>query len=214
MIEIKAQKRNKRKKSSLKLRKEGFLPAILYGRKIENVLLKVKNNDFNKLYRKIGRGSQIIKLSIEGESNLRDVLLQDIQKDALTDQPIHIDFYQVKAGEEIEKSVPLVFIGDASAVKELGGILVKYLHQIEVKSLPRHLPNEIEVNVGSLKTFDDFIRVKDLNLSPDVKVLTDSNEVIAAVVEQKEEKEIEEAPEADESPSKESKDEENEENKE
>ena len=189
MIEIKVQKRDNKKESAAMLRKNNYLPVILYGRGLENILLKVENTDFQKLYREMGQGNQIFKVAVEGEKELRDVLLQDIQKDFLTGQPIHADFYQVKAGQELEQAVPLVFVGEAPAVKELGGILVKYLHEIEVKSLPRYLPSEIEVPVNNLKTFEDFIRVEDLNIPKEVKVLTGLDEMVTAVVEPKEEKE-------------------------
>ncbi len=188
-MEIKAKKRNGKKESAAMLRKNGYLPVILYGRGVKNILLKVKDIDFQKLYREMGRGNQIFKVAIEGEEELRDVLLQDIQNDFLSGRPIHADFYQVKAGQEIEQAVPLIFIGEAPAVKELGGILVKYLHEIEIKSLPRHLPSEIEVPVNNLKTFEDFIRVEDLNIPKEVKVLNRLDEMVAAVVEPKEEKE-------------------------
>ena len=189
MIEIKAEKRDKKKKLASKLRENGYLPVVLYGRGLENVLLKVKDVDFQRLYREMGQGNQIFKVAVEGEKELRDVLLHDIQKDPLSGRPIHADFYQVKAGQEIEQAVPLVFVGEAPAVKELGGILVKYLHEIEVKSLPRYLPPEIEVSVDNLKTFEDFIRVADLNIPKEVQVLSELDEMVAAVVEPKEEKE-------------------------
>ena len=103
------------------------------------------------------------------------------QKDVFTARPRHIDFYQVRMDEEIEAEVELVFKGESAAVKELGGVLVKNMDAIEVKCFPGDLPSEIEVDITPIKTFDDYIYVKDLPVSEKVEVLVDPETVVAMV---------------------------------
>ena len=106
--------------------------------------------------------SVLIDLEIDGEK--RKVLIHDFQKHPLTNRFIHIDFYQVKMDEEIEANVEIVFVGEAPAVKELGGVLLKTMDEVLVRCLPADLPKEIKVDLSTLKTFDDRIFVKDLNI--------------------------------------------------
>ena len=94
------------------------------------------------------------------------------------------DFYQPRLDEEISAEVPLVFIGEAPAVKDLGGTLVKNIHELEVKALPQNLPHEIKVNLDMLKTFDDDILVKDLEVPQGVKIMKGQDEIVALVSQQ------------------------------
>jgi large subunit ribosomal protein L25 len=119
------------------------------------------------------------------------VIIYEIQKDPVTSNYIHADFFQVRMDEEIEKEVELSYIGEAPAVKELGGVLVKSLDEITVKCLPADLPSEIEVDITVLKTFEDHITVKDLKISPKVKFDIDQETVVALVAPPRSEEELE-----------------------
>ncbi len=194
------------------LRKQGFLPAVLYGKGIENLFLKLPKSEFEKVYKQAGESS-LVSLTAEGKKFL--VLIHSIQKHPLTGDFIHIDFYQPALNEEIEAKIHLEFVGTAPAEKELGGTLVKDIQELEVKALPRDLPSRIEVDVSSLKTFDDNILVKDIKVPEKVKILRDMDEVVASVseptkVEEELEKPIEEAVEAVEKVGEEKKEEEEE----
>lgn len=125
------------------------------------------------------------------------VLVHEIQRDPLSNNFIHIDFYQPSLKEETEAKIPLVFEGEAPAVKELSGTLVKHIQEIEVKALPQNLPHEIKVNIEGLKTFEDNVLVKDLPAPEGVKILKEPEEIVASVaplkkVEEELEKPIEE----------------------
>ena len=172
------------KKESLK----NEIPGILYGREVENVMVWLDRKKFTNLHEETGE-STVFKLALDGKDE-RNVLIKEVQKDVLTGEPCHVDFYQVRMDEEIEAEVELVFKGESAAVKELGGILVKNMDAIDVKCLPGDLPPEIEVDITPIKTFDDYIYVKDLPVSEKVEVLVDAETVVAMVSPPRSEEEL------------------------
>jgi len=194
MISLKAEKREIKGKKVKRLLQENKIPAILYGPEIkENILLQVPEGDFLRVFREAGE-TTLVNLEVEGKKYL--VFVHDIQKNPLNQRIIHIDFYQPNLQEEMTAEVPLVFTGEAPAVKELGGILIKNLHSLEVKGLPKSIPHEIVVDISSLKTFDDTITVADLKLPEGVKALMKQEEVVALVSEPEDiEEELESQPE-------------------
>ena len=188
-------RKNLRKKVKL-LRKKEILPAVLYGHKIKNLNLELSFKEFEKIYKEAGESS-LISLNIEGEKQKFLVLIHDIQFDPLTEKPIHVDFYQPLLEEEIEIGIPIIFEGEAPAVKDLGGTLVKNISEVEVKAKPENLPHEIKVDIGSLKTFEDNIKISNLKVLEGVKILKDPEEIVALVsppekVEEELEKPVEE----------------------
>ncbi|OGI35361.1 MAG: hypothetical protein A2271_04950 [Candidatus Moranbacteria bacterium RIFOXYA12_FULL_35_19] len=176
-------------KKTKKGKKEGLVPAVVYGKKIESKSLWIKALDFSRLLKKAGE-STIIELDID-EKDKRNVIIYEIQKDPVTGKFIHADFFQVRMDEEIEKAVELNYIGEAPAVKELYGVLVKSLDEITVKCLPADLPSEITVDISSLKTFEDHICIKDLEISPKIKIELDPETVVALVSPPRSDEELE-----------------------
>ena len=217
MLSISAKIRKELGKKVKSLRKMGVLPAVLYGHKIKNLNLELDLKEFEKIYKEAGESS-LIKLEVKNQKSKTElpkeakvkkrtessltvdeflVLIHDIQFDHLTQKLIHIDFYQPELKEEVEVTVPLIFEGEAAAVKDLGGTLVKNISEVEVKALPQNLSHEIKVDIGNLKTFEDNILIKDLIVSKEVKILKEPEEIVAAVarpekVEEELEKPVEE----------------------
>jgi len=188
MLSLKAKIRKEIGKQVGKLRKKGQIPAVLYGPKIENLSLEIGLKEFTKTFQEVGESS-LVKLEV-GDKNFL-VLVHALEMDALSQKPIHIDFYQPRLDEEITVSVPIVFEGESPAVKGLGGTLVKNIHQVEVRAFPQNLPHEIKVNVGKLEKFGDNILIKDLVLPEGVKVLKGPEDIIVLAVEpQKVEEEL------------------------
>ena len=177
--QLKASTRDLKTTNPAKLRKMGLVPAILYGRNLSNVALTVTLNEFEKVFKKAGESTIINLLTEEGKSH--PVLIHDVQNHFLNSQPIHIDFYEVSMTEKLKAKVALEFVGEAKAVKELGGVLVKVLNEVEVQCLPHDLPHNIPVDISSLDTFEDTIHVKDLKVSEKVQILTLGVEVVAKV---------------------------------
>ncbi len=170
------------------LRREGKLPAVLYGRGIKNQNLTVSQKDFQKIYKEAG-SSSLISLIINSEPPRR-VLIHEVQADPLSGKFIHTDFYQVKMTEKIKAEVPLVFVGTSKAVKEKGGVLVKNIVALEVEALPQDLPHELTVDISSLETFEDAVKIADLKLPKGVEVLAGKEDIIATVSPPRSEEEL------------------------
>lgn len=181
MLTLSAKIRKATKKKVKMLRNRGVIPAVLYGPKTKNTIIEINAKEFEKIFKEAGE-STLISLDIEGKKEKNVVLIHDIKREPITGKVIHVDFYQPALDKEIEAHVALVFEGEATAVKELGGTLVKNFSEIEVKALPQNLPKEIKVDVSVLKNFEDSIKIKDLLIPAEVKVLKKHLEEIVASV--------------------------------
>lgn len=190
-MELAVKTREKLGKGIKALRKEGFIPAELYGHGVENAHLTVNKKDFEKAFEEAGE-STIINLVLGSEK--RPALVHDIQKDFLTDEIIHIDFHQVRMDEKITAHIPLEFIGEAPAAKEFGGILNKTISEIEVEALPGDLPRHFEVDLSLLKELNQSFYVSDLKVPKGVEILVEPETVIATITPQAEEEVVEAAP--------------------
>lgn len=164
-----------------KLRKDGQMPAVLYGGDIANTQLAVSQNEFEKLFRKAGE-STIIELVVPG-GKVHNVMIKDVARHYLTNLPIHVDFYAVKMNETLTATVPLEFVGESDAVKLHGGTLVKVINEVEVECLPGDLPHVLEIDISKLKTFEDSITIKDIPVSSKVEIKADADEMVAMVQE-------------------------------
>ncbi len=179
MFTLKATIRKDLGKKVKNLRKKGLAPAVLYGPKTESLSLEINLKEFEKIYAAAG-GSSLISLAVNSKNFL--VLIHAIETEAISQKPIHIDFYQPRLDEEIAANVPLAFEGESLAVKDLGGTLVKNIHEVQVKALPQNLPHEIKVNIEKLKTLQDVVLIRDLILPQGVKIIRDQQEIVVSVV--------------------------------
>lgn len=193
MISINAEKREEKGSKLKDLRKNKIVPAIIYGKEVGNIPIKLEEKKFKEIYKEAGE-STIIKLKIDKDDKEKEypVLIREVQKHPLTDEILHVDFYQVPMDKEIEVMAPLEFKGISPAEKELGAIIVKNIHEVEIKALPQNLIHSIEVDISSLKNIDDEVKIKDLKIPEGVKIIADPEEIVAIAVPPKEEK-IEEA---------------------
>lgn len=177
------------------LRREGLLPANIFGKKIKSTAIQVDQLEFSKLFQEVGE-TNIVTLKLKGTDD-KSVLVSNLQKDPVTDLPLHVDFHQVDLKKKVTATVPLETIGDAPAVKEKGGVLFTTHNELEVEALPMDLPNKLELNLSSLKEIGDSLLVKDIKIDKSkVKILIDTKETIAVIQEQKAEEEVP-APEAE-----------------
>jgi large subunit ribosomal protein L25 len=192
-LELKAEKREDIGKKLKSLRKQGIIPAVVYGSGHKPISVQVDYKEFEKVFVQAGE-STIIKLKIKSQKlkldETKNVLIHDIARDPVSDKFIHVDFYQVRMDQAIKAEVPLIFEGAAPAVKTLEGVLVKSITEIEVEALPQDLPHEIKVDISILDSFDKHIRVKDLILPQGVKSHLPEDEVIISVKPPRKEEEI------------------------
>lgn len=178
-LQIKAVLRDLKTTKPQKLRKEGRLPAVLYGNKVQNVSLTIDAREFDKLLKKAGESTVVELLTDDGK--IHPVLIHDIQNHYLTSVPTHVDFYEVSMTQKLKAAVVLEFTGESIAVKTLGGVLVKVLSEVEVECLPADLPHNIAVSLDILKTLQDTIHVKDLPVPAKVKIITSPDELVIKV---------------------------------
>jgi len=185
---LKAQIRELTGKKVKSLREQNLIPAVLYGHGLKNQNLLVAKNEFLKIYDQSGESS-LIDLQIK-EAKPVKILIHDLQRNPENDEIIHIDFYQIKEDEKIKTRVKLEFVGEAPAVKELGGVLVKNYDEIEVECLPKDLEliPSVKVDLSTLKNFNEAVHIKDLKVPAQIKVLASPDEAVALVTEIKEEK--------------------------
>jgi large subunit ribosomal protein L25 len=161
------------------LRREGRLPAIVYGHAVDSVPVAVDGRDFLRAYQKVGR-NQLIDLQI-GDEPVRKALVREVQRSPRTGDLLHVDFYQVNLTEEIESEVPIELEGEVDIVSKGEADLLHGLHELKVKCLPTDLPPVITIDVSGLKEVDDEIRVRDLKALPGCEILDDPDDLIVKV---------------------------------
>ena len=189
-IQWKALKRQPGKKSEVKaFRKKGYLPVEIYGKGHENAHAYIYWKDLADR----PHGTFLIDLQIEGEEEPRVCILKDIQYSYLGDEPIHVDLYEVTFGVELDVEVPVELVGKPIGL-EKGGLLEQHLHTLTVRTVPRQIPEKIEVDVSGLD-IGDVLHVSDIKVPEGVKIMTPPEEVVAVVLEPEVETVEEELPE-------------------
>lgn len=171
---LKADIRNQTKAKEIRRQKK--IPGVIYGSDFDTISVAVDNLEFNKVFEKAGESS-LINLAIDSGKSEK-VLVHDVQRDPVTLNVIHIDFYKVNMREKIKTAIPIVGIGDSPAVIDLEGALINNRDEVEVECLPGDLIPQIEVDVSVLKTFDDVVKVTDLKVPSGIEILDDPEEVI------------------------------------
>jgi len=189
-VTLKARTRDVFGHKTKKGRKEGLIPAVVYGHAVKSQSLWIDAFNFSKIL-KIAGESTIIELNVDNKKK-RNVIIYETQKDPVSEKFIHADFFQVRMDKEIETEVELVYIGESPAVKELGGVLIKNMDEVKVKCFPIDFPSEIKVDTAALKKFEDCIYIKDLKISSKIKVNLDPETVVALVSAPRSEEELEE----------------------
>ena len=181
-LELTLDAREAQGKANKRLRREGIVPGVVYGKGEGSTNVQVDAKTFETLYRSAGRTS-VVKFRLPGASRATSGFIKGVQRHPLSGAAIHVDYYLVNLNVEMEVDVPLVFTGEAPAVEETGGTLLHNLSAIHVKALPNDIPHEVTVDVSVLKSLDVAIHVKDLSLNRDlVQVMTDGETLVATVV--------------------------------
>jgi large subunit ribosomal protein L25 len=166
------------------MRNNGMVPGVVYGAKVENTSVSFHRNMFEKVWKEAGESSTV-DLVLEGK--VIQVLIQEVQTDPVKNFVTHVDFLAVDANTKAHVHIPIEFIGIAPAQKAGIGNVVKVLHEIEIKALPKDIPHQIEVDISVLDTIDSQISAGDIKLPAGVDLITGEDDIIVAISAMKDE---------------------------
>ena len=192
-IVLKATSRQVTGKQVRALRREGLLPAVVYGRHIEPFNISLPHHTTSLALEGVG-GSTL--MTIEVEEKIHNVVVRQKQRHPVTGSLLHLDFQEVSMTEKMRAMVRLELVGTSPAVKDLDGVMVTGQEVLEIESLPGNLPETIQIDLSSLKEIGDGIFVKDIAAPDGVEILTDGEEMIVLITTPIAEEKLEEEEEA------------------
>jgi len=182
VLTLQATHRNVLGKKTRFLRRQGITPAHLFGHNLKSLALQCDTAQLQRIITQAGM-TRFISLDIGNDKHPRSVFIREIQRDAVTKQLLHVDFYQVRKGEKIAVDVPIVLVGEAPALKEKGRILTHGVTSLSIECLPGSVPSQVEVDLSPLEEVGQAIHVKDIVLSSDITVNTDPDQLVVKVSE-------------------------------
>ena len=197
-LTLNAQKRETLGRKVKNLRKQGLLPANVYGKKIKSQALSLNQDEFEKVYQIAGE-TEVVDLKIEGEKETRPILIQNLQTHPVSGLPLHVDLRQIILTEKIMAKVPVEIVGESPAAEQKLGILIQTVSELEVEALPMDLPEKFVVDVSRLANVGDEIKVKDLAVDKKVELKSEA-ELIVAKIEPLAAEEVTPPPQAEEAP--------------
>jgi large subunit ribosomal protein L25 len=181
-LALSVNKRNILGKKNRFLRRQGITPAHLFGHGLKSIPLQCDTTRLQKIIAQAGT-TRLIALEIEEDKQPRSVFIREIQRDVCTGALLHVDFYKVRKGERIKADVPIVLVGESPAMKEKGRSLIHGITTLSVECLPDRLPHQIEVDLSLLEEVEQPLYVTDISLSPDITVITSSEQIVVKVSE-------------------------------
>lgn len=162
-----------------KLRKEGLIPAHVYGKGLKSVHVSVDGKSFLPVFEEAGE-TGLLDLVVDNQKP-RTVLISQVQRHPLTSEVLHIDFHQVSLTEKVTAEIPIEVVGRSPAVEDKKGILLTILGEVEVEALPTDLPENIKVDASALKEVDDAVKVSDAKVGDKVKILAGPEEILVKI---------------------------------
>lgn len=179
-LKIEAEPRSLFGRKIKKLRKEGILPSNIFGKNIKSLSVQLSLATFSTIYNEAGE-NKIIYLTIKGEKEEKPVLVHNVQLDPVSGAILHVDFHQVSLTEKVTSNVPVELVGEAPAVSQSIGILVRPLSEVEVEALPTQLPEKFEIDISGLKNIDDSIAVASIKIPSGVSLITSADQIVAKI---------------------------------
>ena len=168
------------KQANKKYRKDGFIPAVIYGKNKDNLNILVDPIKLKKLLKNEAGENTIIEMKLDKSDLKKNVLLKDAHLDTLTSDPLHLDFYEITEGMDVKVSAPLLFAGKPEGVKN-GGVIQTLSNEIKIECLPTNIPNIIEINISDLN-IGDTLRVKDIKPMNGIEILSNPESTIISVL--------------------------------
>lgn len=180
-VELRAESRQVTGKKVKHLRSQALVPAVMYGPDIPVTQIQASERDLARVLTQAGE-TALIHVFIDNEPNPTMVLARDVQRDVLSGNLLHVDFYQVRLTETVRTTPRLEFVGEAPVVHTKNAVVVHNMNSIEVECLPTDLIDAIQVDLSQLTSLEKSIHVRDLPVPPGVTVLADPEDVVVAVV--------------------------------
>lgn len=177
-VVIKAEKRDVIGKKVGVIRRQGFIPGVMYGHNSEPFAITMNAREVNRALSGL-TSSSIVTVEVNGESH--QALIREKQKNYIRNEIIHIDFQILSLKEKIRSKIEIQLTGLAPAVKNFNGIVLQERESIDVEALPADLPERFVVDISKLENIGDLIRVSDLDIAESVTVFDDLNDVIVSV---------------------------------
>jgi large subunit ribosomal protein L25 len=172
------------------LRRQGIIPAHIYGHGIDSTAINVDTKNLKHLLAHAGK-TDLISLKVDASKEPIRVLMREVQRNPMTDEPLHVDFYRVSMTEKIKAEVPLVFVGEAPVLKKIKNSSILHLiDSLDIEALPDDLPHSLEVDVSHLEELDHAVHVKDIPLGRGITLLSDPEQMVVKVAEARKEEEV------------------------
>ena len=179
-LKLKAAKRSVFGKKTSALRRQGLTPIHVFGNGIESLALQCESSELNKVILR-GGTTRLIEIGIENEKLPRSVFIREIQRNSISGQILHVDFYQFNKAEKMTVEIPVIFIGESPASKSKVNMVEHQLSHIEIEALPGNMPQHIEIDISNLKEAGDIIYVKDIKFADGISSTTDPDQIIIKV---------------------------------
>jgi large subunit ribosomal protein L25 len=195
---LKAKKRQLTGRKVKQLRREGVLPANVYGKDVKSTSISVDLKEFLKTFKEAGE-TNIVEVKVNGA--IKPTLIHNVQLDPVTDTPIHVDFLQVNLKQKVTAQIPVELVNESPAEKQGLGTVVQYIDEIEVEALPGNLPENFEIDLSTLEAVDDMIQIKSIKVDKKkIEIKNDAEQIVVKVEppREEEEEEVAPAPEAEE----------------
>lgn len=170
------------------LRRDGVTPAHLFGQGLNSIAVQCPTGDLQRAIAQKGT-TRLMDLKLDKEKEARSVFIREIQRDALSGELIHVDFYQVNKNRKIRVAVPVILIGDAPAAKLKNNIIEQLISEVEVESLPGDLPPQLEIDITPLSEANQAMHISDIKIKPGVTIMATPEQLIVKVSTIAEEKE-------------------------
>ena len=168
------------KEASKKFRRDGLIPAVVYGKNKENLNINVNHLKLKQIFKSDAGENTIIEMQVEDSDIKKKVLLKEAHLDTLTSNPIHLDFYEINESEKVKVSCPLKFTGKPEGVKN-GGVIQTLANEVQVQCLPENIPNNIEIDIAHLEIGETF-RVEDLTEVEGVDIVSNPNSTVLSIL--------------------------------
>jgi large subunit ribosomal protein L25 len=180
-VELTAEKRAALGKQVKQLRRQGWVPGVMYGHGFSSLALQFEERSLRQVLSNVS-GSQLVNIKIKGVKQPEIALVRDVQRDPIRGTFLHVDFYRVQMTERLTAEIPLITVGASPVVEARTGILLQGISAIEVECLPGDLVDAIEVDLSELVEIDQALYVRDLAVPAGIDVLADADEMVVRVV--------------------------------